>query len=269
MDNRPIGIFDSGVGGLSVLIELRRLLPSENFVFLADQKNVPYGEKTKDQLEELTSRIARFLINQGAKLIVVACNTATCYAIDALRRDFPVQFVGTVPAIKPAALATKTGVIGLIATPATAASQYVKDLSAQHAVGKKVIVIGCRGLEDLVEQGDLAAPEIKKLLEKYLEPIELAGADQLVLGCTHYPFLRKTIGEILGPGVAILDSGIAIAHRTLILLDEHGLANSGRAARASSRLGRIEYFTTGNPEKFNQAASSLLEETVHSAAARI
>lgn len=263
MDNRPIGVFDSGVGGLSVLIELKKVLPNENFIFLADQKNVPYGEKTKEELETLTSRISQFLVDQGAKLIVVACNTATCYAIDALRRNFSLPFVGTVPAIKSAALATKTGVIGLIATPATAESDYVKELSVTHAAGKKVLSIGCRGLEDLVEEGDLRAPEVRQLLEKYLEPIQKAGADQLVLGCTHYPFLRSVIEDIIGPRVAVLDSGLAIARRTALLLDERSLCTG------STHPGSVRYFTTLDPKKFDLATNALLGIPVSSSSASI
>ncbi len=251
VDGRPIGVFDSGIGGLSVLQELYALLPKENYIFFADQHNVPYGEKTKEELIALTTWIMEFLLEHDVKFAVVACNTATCYAIDTLRNTFDVPIVGVVPAIKPAAERTKTGNIGLIATPATAKSGYVAGLVEQFAPGKNVIKVGCPGLENAVEAGDLDSEETLALLKKYLLPLKDENIDELVLGCTHYPFLRRQIGEVLGPGVELLDSGNAVARRVRVLLTEKGLLNDGGTSAT-------RFFTSGDAAHFSKVASSLL-----------
>ena len=253
-DNRPIGVFDSGVGGLSILIELQKLLPKEDFIFIADQAHVPYGEKSQPQLCKLTSNISKFLIQNDVKLIVVACNTATCNSIDFLRKKFTVPFVGTVPAIKTAAEKTVKKCLGVISTPATSASSYLAGLITSHARGVKVINIGCAGLENVVEKGDLNSKEVESLLNKYLQPIKRAGADAIVLGCTHYPFLRAKIRKNVGSDVKIFDSGKAIAKRTMRLLEgSHSLNNQG---------GVTHYFTTGDRKDFSQAASVLMEKRI-------
>ncbi len=253
-DKRPIGVFDSGVGGLSVLKELHKLLPKEDFIFIADQAQVPYGEKTSSQLCQLARNVCDFLTKKDVKLIVVACNTSTCYSIDYLRKEFKVPFVGTVPAIKTAAEKTMKKCIGVISTPATSASSYLADLITRHAQGVKVINIGCTGLENVVEKGDINSKEVETLLNKYLGPIKRAGADAIVLGCTHYPFLKTKIGKHVGPDVKILDSGKAIAKRTLALLeDSSSLNNHG---------GKSHYFTTGDDKDFSKVASVLMEKKI-------
>ncbi len=253
-DNRPIGIFDSGVGGLSVLIELHKLLPKEDFIFVADQAHVPYGEKTTSQLCRLAYNISNFLVKKDAKLVVVACNTATCHTIDYLRKQFKVPFVGTVPAIKTAAEQTLKKCIGVISTPATSESSYLADLITDHARGIKVINIGCTGLENVVEKGDINSKEVESLLKKYLAPIKKAGADAIVLGCTHYPFLKTKISKHLGSDVKILDSGKAIAKRTLSLLEDSSSLND--------RGGKSYYFTTGDNKDFSRVASILMEKSI-------
>lgn len=253
-DKRPIGVFDSGVGGLSVLKELRKLLPKEDFIFLADQANVPYGEKTQSQLCRLAYNISDFLIKKDAKLIVVACNTATCHAIGYLRKEFKVPFVGTVPAVKTAAEKTVKKCIGIISTPATSESSYLADLITSHALGIKVINIGCTGLENAVEKGDINSKEVASLLKKYLEPITMAGADTIVLGCTHYPFLKTKIAKHVGPDVKILDSGKAIAKRTQDLLNKSSSLNTHR--------GKSYYFTTGDSNDFSRVASILMKKSI-------
>lgn len=256
----PIGIFDSGVGGLSVLRELRRILPRERFVFLADQSHVPYGAKTGAQLESLTSRITRFLLSRRCKLVVVACNTATCYAIDHLRSRFATPFIGTVPAIKPAAATTRTGVIGSISTPATARSPALRKLIREYAKGVKTVVVGCPGLEELVESGVVDDPRATELLKKYLKPIISAGADTVVLGCTHYPFLKPMINRLTS--LRTVDSGRAVARRTRVVLDRLGL-------RSPRRRGADAFYTTGDAREFSSVASALLDRPVRSQKTRI
>ncbi|MEK7121698.1 MAG: glutamate racemase [Patescibacteria group bacterium] len=253
-DKRPIGVFDSGVGGLSVLIELHKLLPKEDFIFIADQAHVPYGEKTQSQLCRLAHNISDFLIKKNTKLIVVACNTATCHTIDYLRKEFKVPFVGTVPAVKTAAEQTVKKCIGIISTPATSESNYLSNLITNYTQGVKVINIGCTGLENIVEKGDINSKEVESLLKKYLEPIKIAKADAIVLGCTHYPFLKTKIRKHVGSEVKILDSGKAIAKRTLSLLEDSSSLND--------RGGKSYYFTTGDNTDFSKVASILMEKEI-------
>ena len=259
IENRPIGVFDSGVGGLSILKELENLLPNENFVFLADQKYVPYGEKTKDELVELVYRITDYLIkNHNVKMIVVACNTATCGAIEELRAKYPIPIVGTVPAIKLAAKKTKSGTVASISTPSTSKSEAVKKIIKNDCAGINVLNIGCKNLENAVETGDLNSAHINSLLLKYLKKVKNSVADYLVLGCTHYPFLKKTIQKIVGRKVKLLDSGKAIARRTKSLLSSNFLANKQK------KNGKTIYFTTLNPSNFSKVASILLKKKIES-----
>ena len=239
---------------MSVLLELHKLLPKENFIFLADQANVPYGEKSQSQLCQLASSISNFLIKKNAKLIVVACNTATCHTIDFLRKEFKMPFVGTVPAVKTAAEQTVKKCIGIISTPATSESNYLADLITNHAQGIKVINIGCTGLENVVEKGDINSKSVESLLKKYLALIKRAGADAIVLGCTHYLFLRAKISKSVGSEVKILDSGKAIAKRTLALLENSSSLND--------QGGRSYYFTTGDGKDFSRAASILMGKSI-------
>lgn len=256
MSNRqPIGVFDSGVGGLSILRELKNALPEERFVFFADQAQVPYGEKTKEQLVALTYRIGKFLTDRGAKMIIVACNTATCYAIEELRKAFAAPIIGVVPAIKPAAEATRTNRIALIATPATAKSDFVTALIERFAQGIEVSRIGCAGLEDVVETGSLDSPQSLSLLVKYVASLKERRIDQLVLGCTHYPFLKTQIGALLGPGVALVDSGAAVARHAKAVLMEKNL-------ESDAREGDDEYITNKDAETFSRVASRLLGHPV-------
>ena len=255
MNNQSIGVFDSGVGGLSILRELESRLPGEQYIYFADQQNVPYGEKTKNELIVLTSRIMEFFMTQKIKLAVVACNTATCYAIEELRNTFSIPIVGVVPAIKTAAEQTKTGKIALIATPATAQSPYVTELIKKYANNIKVLRIGCAGLEDSVETGQLHGPKTSKLLNTYILPLKREGIDRLVLGCTHYPFLKEEIAVILGPTITIIDSGKAVAERVQFLLDKNNLRNStGNTPN--------QFFTNKDANSLSRVASELLHYSV-------
>ena len=256
-NKRPIGVFDSGVGGLSVLIELQKILPNESFVFLADQFYVPYGEKTKKELVNLTSRISNYFIkNHNIKMMVVACNTATCGAIDELRKKYTLPIVGTVPAIKTAAENTKSKTIAVISTPSTSQSIALKKLIKDNCQGLAVLNIGCKDLENVVEEGEFHTVEVNKLLLKYLKDIKNSNTDYLVLGCTHYPFLKKYITKILGSKVKLIDGGKAIAKHTKSLLTNHFMESTQK------QRGETLYFTTGDPTKFSKVASKLMKTKV-------
>jgi glutamate racemase len=256
----PVGVFDSGVGGLSVLRHLRRLMPAERFVFLADQSYVPYGAKTGRQLIARTSAVSRFLRAHRAKAVVVACNTATCYAIDALRSRFAMPFIGTVPAVKPAAALSRNGVVAVLSTPATARSAALRLLIRRFAAGRRVVRIGCAGLEEAVERGALDGPGTGALLKRFCGEATRSGADVVVLGCTHYPFLKRRIARMTG--ARTVDSGAAVARRTRAVLSERG---TGRRAGP----GSASFWTTGDPREFSRVASLLLGERVRARKARI
>ena len=259
MDNRPIGVFDSGVGGLSVWRAMRKLLPEESLIFLADSGNVPYGEKTTAQLEDLTSRITKFLLGRDCKMIVVACNTATVHAIGYLREHFPqVQFVGVVPVVKTLSRRTRTGTIAVLSTPATSKSPYLAGLIREFAPDKTVVNVGCDGLEDMVENGIVSRSATTALLERHLAAVKSSDADVVGLGCTHYPFLRSQIKSLLGPGVTLYDPSRPVARRVRQLLEADD-------AFASNAHPTFEFYTTGNLEVFSRVASRLLRIPVTNA----
>jgi glutamate racemase len=243
--NGPIGLFDSGVGGGTVLAEVRRQLPHENLLYLADQARCPYGTRPIAELQVLALSSAEWLIAHGAKLVVVACHSASAAALPLLREHFPeIAFVGMVPAVKPAVLATRTGVVGVLATPATIGGGLLRDVVERWANGVRIIAQPCAGLADAVEQGALNSPATQQLLEHYLRPLLAAGADTLVLGCTHYPFLADQIHAIVGPHVALINPAPAVARQTARILHERGLV------RQSAGAAFIRYATTGNPATF-------------------
>ncbi len=264
----PIGVFDSGVGGLSVLIELGELMPNENFVFVADQKYVPYGGKTAKELVERTVAITDYLRKRhGVKVTVIACNTATCYAIKTVRAiesfasaQSVIPFIGTEPAVKSAALEFEN--IAVMSTPATTASPALAELIRKYSFGIATCV-ACDGLEDAVEEGDLNSPKVIELLRHYIGIALSRGAEALVLGCTHYPFLRSQIQEIAGPNIKLFDSGKAIARQTAAVLDEKEIRCK------LNRRGKTSFFTTGDPGKFGYTAARLLGRTVVTAQVEI
>lgn len=263
-DRRPIGVFDSGVGGLSVLREMEKLMPSESFVFLADQKHVPYGEKSKAELIDLAYRIVDMFINKyDAKIVVIACNTSTCYSIDALRKKYILPIVGTVPAVKPASEHTKSGSIAVISTPATSKSPVLKQLIKNYCKGVKVFNIGCKNLENAVEEGDIDNPRVHALLQKYLGKVKDSDIDHLVLGCTHYPFLKNSIRKYMKPGVKLLDGGLAISKRAVSLLQANSLKNGSKVK------GKTIYLTTGSAAKFSKVAGKLLGKAIRSKTVKI
>ena len=228
MNNRPIGIFDSGVGGTSIWQEVEKLLPYEHTLYLADSKNAPYGEKSAAQILKLSFKNTELLLQKGCKLIVVACNTATTNAIDELRKRYQVPFIGIEPAIKPAALQSRSKTVGILATKGTLSSRLFHSTSENHAKGITIIEREGIGLVPLIEQGKIASKEIRGLLLTYLEPMLDEGIDYLVLGCTHYPYLVPVLKELLPANVQIIDSGEAVARQTLSVLVDNKLQNDSK-----------------------------------------
>lgn len=223
MRSQPIGVFDSGVGGISVLKHIRALLPHEDLLYLADSRHAPYGNKSPEFIRERAATLADFLISQGAKALVIACNTATAAAIEALRQEYNVPIIGMEPAVKPAAAATKTGVVGVLATVGTLKSAQFAALLESYGQGVTVVTESCSGLVECIERGELVADETRSLLKSYLKPLLDARADTIVLGCTHYPFVRPLIEEIVGDKITLIDTGAAVAWQLHKRLTEQNL----------------------------------------------
>ncbi len=228
---RPcIGVFDSGLGGLTVLRELRRRLPQAPLLYLADTAHAPYGEKAPEFLAERCLRLSEHLRDEGARLLVIACNTATAHAIDAMRRRWPeIPIVGTEPGIKPAVAASHNGRIGVLATPATVASARYQSLLARHAGGAQIISQACPGLADQIERGDLHAPALHELIERACAPLREAGVDTVLLGCTHYPLVQEQLQAALGANVRLLNIESAVAQQAERLWSSLNLQAEGPA----------------------------------------
>jgi len=222
-NKQPIGLFDSGIGGTSIWKEVHKLLPNENTIYLSDSKNAPYGEKPSEEILQLSIKNTEILLDKGCKLIIVACNTATTNAIDYLRKNYAVPFIGIEPAIKPAAIYSKTGAVGVLATKGTLTSKLFEKTSNEFAKNIITIEQNGEGLVPLIEAGKTNSPETKQLLLKYLIPMLPHNLDYLVLGCTHYPYLIPQIQKIVGKHVTIIDSGKAVAKQTKAILIKHNL----------------------------------------------
>jgi glutamate racemase len=251
-----IGLFDSGMGGLSILLEIRRLLPSADLVYLADQGNAPYGDKTLDDVRRLAEQCTSHLLAAGADIVVVACNTASAAALHHLRALHPgVPFVGMEPAIKPAAAITRGGVIGVLATAATFQGELFGSLIGRFGGNVQIVAKACRGWADLVERAELTGPRAEGLIADHLDPVLAAGADTLVLGCTHYPFLRSLISDRAGPQVAIVDPAPAVARQVALI-------HNGRSG--TDQMSRLEVQTTANPSYARRLVSDLtgIDQTV-------
>ncbi|MFH7012276.1 glutamate racemase [Flavobacterium sp. FlaQc-52] len=218
-NNNPIGVFDSGIGGTSIWSAIHELLPNERTIYLADSKNAPYGQKTKEEIVALSKKNVDFLIENNCKLIVVACNTATTNAIRELRASYNIPFIGIEPAIKPAATNSKTQVIGILATQGTLNSELFNKTAEMFQNTTIIEQVG-HGLVQLIEEGNLNSPEMTQLLETYLQPMIEANIDYLVLGCSHYPYLIPQIKKILPEHIQIIDSGEAVARQTQNVLRE-------------------------------------------------
>jgi glutamate racemase len=253
----PIGVFDSGAGGLTILAALRHELPHERYVYVADTAHCPYGSRADAEITALSAAISRFLIEQGAKLIVVACNTASQAALAALRATYPfISFVGVVPAVKPAARATRNGRIAIAATNQAARAIYLRQLIDEFAGGIQSFAVGCPELVTLVEDGQFDGPEVEDAVRQALEPVLREEVDVIVLGCTHFPALRPVIERVAGPQVQIIDSGLAIARRTRYVLDTEGLITPG--TREYALEDGLAVWSSGDPAKFSNVATKLL-----------
>lgn len=253
MSSAPVGVFDSGVGGISVLREIRAALPGESLIYYADSGHCPYGGKPREDIIARATVITELLLMRGVKLIVVACNTATIAAVEHLRATYPIPFIGMEPAVKPAVAQSKTGVVGVLATGAALGGNKFHRLMAAHAQQVRVITQPCPGLVECVEAGELRAPATRALVEKYVRPLLAQNADTLVLGCTHYPFLRPLIAEVAGPGVALLDTGEAVARHTRRVLEREGLLS------ASSVSGPIEWQGSGDEALYARLREQLMQ----------
>ncbi len=242
-NNNPIGIFDSGVGGLSVFQQIRSDLPDEALLYVADSGHAPYGSKPAHFIVQRSLTITQFLLDQGAKAVVVACNTATAAAIAQLRQQFNIPIIGIEPALKPAVAKTRSGVVGILATGNTVRSDKFAALLDQHGQHARVLVQPCPSLADCVEQGELNGSRPRILLKRYLEPLLAEGADTLVLGCTHYPFLIPLIQQLVGPNIAIIDPSQAVARQL------HWRLETADLLADRSTFGSERYFTSGAPER--------------------
>lgn len=238
--NAPIGVFDSGVGGLSVLHDIRAVLPNEHLLYVADSGHVPYGAKSQNYIQTRSVLITHFLLNQGAQAIVIACNTATAAAASLLRTRFDVPIIGMEPAVKPAAAATRSGVVGVLATVGTLKSAQFAGLLARFGSGIEVVTQSCPGLPEQVEAGDLDGALTRDMVTRYTTPLIERGADTIVLGCTHYPFLRPLIADIVGPDVALIDTGAAVARQLQRVLEDRVLLT------ATTTPGHERFWTSGD-----------------------
>ena len=251
-NNAPIGVFDSGLGGLTVWREVRRALPAESLVYLGDGKNCPYGSRPREEVRRLADEAVAFLVAQGCKLVVVACNTATSAAIDRLRAEFPFPVIGIEPAVKPAVRMTKDGVVGVLATTRTITSNRLESLIERFAGNDRVIPVACPGLMEQVEAGEFHTPKTRRIIEKYVGPLIDQGADTLVLGCTHYPFLADEIQAVAGKDVVIIDPSPAVARFLAQRLTEEGSIRKTAGASAISR-----FWCTGNPDARTETLQKL------------
>lgn len=252
----PIGVFDAGVGGLSVLRDIRAVLPHEQLIYVADSGHVPYGSKTPDYIRDRSATLTSFLFELGTKAIVIACNTATAAAAASLRATFAVPIVGMEPAVKPAAAATKNGVIGVLATVSTLRSARYAALLDRFGDGIEVVTQPCPGLVEQIEAGDLDGPTTRAMIERFTAPLVARRADAIVLGCTHYPFVRPLIADIVGPDVALIDTGAAVARRLGQVLAERDLLNGDTAP------GSAAFWTSGDADVAARVMSILWSDAV-------
>lgn len=247
-----IGVFDSGIGGLSVQRHLHELLPHENFFYFADSAHAPYGNKPSEFIVRRSVIISEFLLQQKTKALVVACNTATSAAVEILRQRYPVPIIGMEPGVKPAVEATKTGVVGILATTTTLSGHKYVKLRDQFQDHARIINQPCPGLVERIERGHLHDSATRALAKSYIEPLLDEGADVLVLGCTHYPFIRELIEEIAGPAVSIVDTGPAIARELTRRLRKVNGLNS------NSERGETRYFTSGDASHLRHVVEKVL-----------
>lgn len=251
----PIGIFDSGAGGLTVLSELIKIMPNEKYIFFADSANCPYGSKPAQEIINLSDKITRFLITKGCKLIVVACNTATAAAIDYLRSSYNIPFIGMEPAVKPASQQTKTKSIGVLATAGTFKGRLYIETSRKYATDVNVCYQVGEGLVELVESGKANSPEAEQLLHKYIDPMIDCNIDHLVLGCTHYPFLKPVLEKMLPEHITIVDPAPAVALQTKRVAENNGLICNEQLVYSIN----IEFYSSSNTDSLKKLVDSSLK----------
>ncbi|MBI5919953.1 MAG: glutamate racemase [Nitrosomonadales bacterium] len=250
-----IAVFDSGVGGLSVLQHIRAELPTARLIYVADSAHVPYGDKSPVYIEARSLLLSRFLIEQGAEAIVIACNTATAAAAGGLRRHYSLPIIGMEPAVKPAVAATKTGVVGVLATIGTLESARFAALLEKYAGNVKIVTQGCPRLVEIVERGDLLGAEARQLIERYTAPLLASGADTLILGCTHYPFLAPLIREVVGAEITLVDTGLAVARELKRRIDLE--LPQPTDLDAMPPLGDERFYTSSEPTQAVRIMSKL------------
>jgi len=262
-NNHPVGIFDSGIGGLSVLLAIRKELPREHLIYIGDQANVPYGSRSLEEVRQLSEGLTNFLLKQNAKLIVVACNAASAAALRYLRERYPeVPFVGMEPAVKPAAEYTHTGKVGVLATPATFQGELYASVVERFAQGVEIYQDTCPGLVKQIEVGRLDTPKTRRILESALKPMLAAGIDTVVLGCTHYPFVMPLIQKIVGNDVRVIDPAPAVARQVRRVLEQRKML----AERETE--GNALYLTTGDLSRFTALLPKVLGITALTQALR-
>lgn len=249
----PIGIYDSGVGGLSVLREVRRLLPAEDLIYVGDQAHVPYGLRDMQEIQQLTKGVTRFLLDQDCKLIVIACNTASAAGLNLMREKYPqVPFVGMEPAVKPAAEQTHSGKVGVLATPTTFSGQLYASVVERFAHDVQLFTSTSPGLVAQIEKGNLDTPKTRKILEQALLPMLQKGVDTLVMGCTHYPFVIPAIERITAGKARVIDPAPAVARQVQRVLGQQNLLN------AAAQPGKARFFTSGDPRHFSGLIRQLI-----------
>ena len=251
MSSQAIGVLDSGVGGISVLKHIHTLLPHEHLMYVADSKYAPYGNKTPEEITTRCMIIADYLLAQDVKALVVACNTATAAAIDELRETFDIPIIGMEPAVKPAAEASRNGVIGVLATVGTLKSAQFAALLESYGRNVKVVTQACVGLVECIERGELDSTETKALIRQYTTPLLAEGADTIVLGCTHYPFVKDAIREIVGENISLIDTGAAVAKQLKRQLEEKDLLS------ASQEKAEVHFWTNSEAENAEQVTEKL------------
>jgi len=250
-----IGVFDSGVGGLSVLRHIREVLPSERLIYVADSGHVPYGDKSREYIEARSIKLTHFLQLQGADAIVIACNTASAAAAATLRAQFNMPIIAMEPAVKPAVAASRNGIVGVLATTGTLASARFAALLERYAGEGEIITQGCPGLVEQVEKGELNSPKTRELIQRYTEPLIASGADTLILGCTHYPFLASLITDVVGSNIALVDTGAAVARQLQRRIQDE------LPARSSS-VSTAKFYTTGDEVDAARIMKALWGENV-------
>ncbi len=264
MDNRPIGVFDSGVGGLTALEVLQKLMPREHIIYLGDSLHMPYGEKNREQIIELSRQSLRFLLDRGVKAICVACGTATINALDVLELECPVPLFGVVePAVEAALKATENGKIGVLATTASIKAGTFQKRLAERRGDLSITARACPVFATIVEHGlfERSDPRVSAAAEEYLPPLRDAGVDTVILGCTHYPLLSQVVREYVGENVKLISSGGAAAASLADYLKEHGMTAEGE--------GFTEYFTTGEKEEFAKTAKIMLRRDISASLTKI